>query len=234
LCKKRILIQQTIYYGGFTGEPFNGVCEKCGFKRVCVGAGRLSQIGARRGNHVANYIHPILGIIDHERLANMRNLKTSPQEIIESIRSGKDIIFSAFICSPTYRLRGTPDAVVVKHKNGRMEMTVIEDKSKDHSEDLKQAIAYAIILTDKNAQIILNHEVVRLYDGKPSSSVSVFLNFYNLGSKDLKELKRQVYHIVSQEGKFNSEIKELIEATLRKADTISKNKDPRLEQVRYY
>ncbi len=169
----------------------------------------------------------------------MRNLKTSPKEIspqgiTESIRSGKDIIFSAFICSPTYGLRGTPDAVVVKHKNGGVEITVIEDKSRDHSEDLKQAIAYAIILTDRNAQIIQNHEVVRLYDGKPINSVSVFLNYYNLNSKDLKELKRKSYYMVSQEGKFNSEIKEEIESTLRKADNLSRNKDTRLKQLSFY
>jgi len=140
------------------------MCANCKYKNYCVSAGKLildeyiDLKAARRkdkgkekgkryesGNHMHALLEEQRGVIDF--IPNMW----------KRLNEKGSVVFSATFCSPTYGLKGTPDAVYLEigRDTKTVKITVLEDKPVPKEEYSYQLYAYAIILSDPKANYLL-------------------------------------------------------------------------------
>jgi len=137
------------------------MCANCKYKNYCVGAGKLildeySDLKAARRKDKGKGKGKRYGDHMHALLEEQRGVDFIPN-IWKMLSEKGSVVFSATFCSPTYGLKGTPDAVYLEigRDTKTVNITVLEDKPVPKGEYSYQLYAYAIILSDPKANYLL-------------------------------------------------------------------------------
>jgi len=104
----------------------------------------------------------------HTSLKEQRGVIDFIPNIWKTLREKGSVVFSATFCSPTYGLRGTPDAVYLEigRDTKTVKITVLEDKPVPKEEYSYQLYAYAVILSDYKANYMPEKEAVYIEYGR--------------------------------------------------------------------
>jgi len=108
------------------------------------------------------------GNLVHTSLKEQRGVIDFIPNIWKTLREKGSVVFSATFCSPTYGLRGTPDAVYLEigRDTKTVKITVLEDKPVPKEEYSYQLYAYAVILSDYKANYMPEKEAVYIEYGR--------------------------------------------------------------------
>jgi len=146
------------------------LCANCTYKNYCVGAGKLikehsdfeaalrKDEGKEKGERYES------GNIMHALLKEQRGVIEFIPNIWKTLSEKGSVVFSATFCSPTYGLRGTPDAVYLEigRDTKTVKITILEDKPVLKEEYSYQLYAYAIILSDPKANYLPEKEALNI------------------------------------------------------------------------
>jgi hypothetical protein len=100
----------------------------------------------------------------HALLKKQRGVIEFIPNIWKTLSEKGSVVFSATFCSPTYGLRGTPDAVYLEigRDTKTVKITILEDKPVRKEKDSNQLYAYAIILSDPEANYLPEKEALNI------------------------------------------------------------------------
>jgi len=140
------------------------LCANCTYKNYCVSAGKLINAHSDFEAALRKDERYESGNSMHALLKKQRGVIEFIPNIWKMLSEKGSVVFSATFCSPTYGLRGTPDAVYLEigRDTKTVKITILEDKPVPKEEYSYQLYAYAIILSDYEANYLPKKETLNI------------------------------------------------------------------------
>jgi len=178
----------------------------------------------------------------HALLKKQRGVIEFIPNIWKMLSEKGSVVFSATFCSPTYGLRGTPDAVYLEigRDTKTVKITILEDKPVLKEEYSYQLYAYAIILSDYEANYLpeketLNIEQARrepfyaalrkIVDFKEVVVFTTFNYYYNENNPPVPLNMPEKPEVFSRNFRIEDSKREIFNKVITRADDLSNVKN---------